>query len=1262
MTRSAIAVVGLAFRFPGDFADEQTFWQALKEGRDLVTAIDPGRWATDRLKHPKRSEPGRAKTFAAGVLSRIDEFDAEFFGISPREAAWLDPQQRLLLELAWESMENGGIAPSTLAGSDCSVFVGISGVDYGMRAMDDLSSMTAHSMTGNTLSVAANRLSYVFDLHGPSMAVDTACSSSLVALHHACNSLRMGESSMALVGGVNLLLHPYPFIGFTKASMLSSTGRCRAFDAAADGYVRAEGGAVFLLKPLDKALADGDVVHAVILATGANADGNRKTGLTIPSCRGQVELMRSVLLRSGLCADDIDYIEAHGTGTAVGDPIEAAAIGEVYGRPRSNGLPLPVGSVKTNLGHLEPASGMAGLAKAILTLKNRALAPSLHLVKPNPRIDFIGLNIEVVTSYRPLAESHQKKMVVGVNSFGFGGANAHVLLQEFRPQTAASLQPASLAAPLFLSAKTPKALKELAGRYAETLKQRSYAQYDIAYGAAFRRDRLKKRLVLKAGAAADMAAALGAFALGQRISEMVVEDALVQPGGVAFIYSGNGSQWLGMGRQLMLESVRFAELISGLDEPILARAGFSILEELEASAETSQLADTAVAQPLLFAIQVALTSMLRESGVQAQAVAGHSVGEVAAAWAAGALSLDQAIEVICARSAAQAKTGGTGRMAAAGISQEAAQAILKDEKLDTIEVAGINSPGNITLSGPLADLERFGLVLATRSIFFRLLDLDYAFHSCAMDPIKSDLIAQLAPLAPVCGDSVFVSTVTGEALTGTALDADYWWRNVRQPVQFAKAIAALADIGCRVFVEIGPHAILQRYISESLSAKDISGRVLTSLRHDDDSLARFEETVLRIHLLAEPLQLNCFFPIAGQPVLLPNYPWQRERHWHPRTSEANGEFDKLRIHPLLGWPLNGSDVAWENTLDPDTCTWLADHKVAGAMVLPGAAYVEMALAAARERFGGNHQEIEELDILAPIVFDGEHARTLRFELNSRDGGFQIRSRQRLSMDDWMLNAIGRLLGCPAVMLPPSTNHTAQAVGNVTVIDHDTHYRLTAALGLDYGPMFQGFELAQLQGQTLWANLALPQAVQDASDEYILHPALLDICFQSLVDFFQETIESGNGVPFLPVKVGRLRVFADAPIVQFRTYFKRRGLRTVLADFELLDATGQVVVALEGCRLRAASLQRKKPSEPTCWLSVPHLMPRPNDQLQTVLPSIPDLSNHLRARFLQAPSAPDRSTYFKDAQRIRLDRAKPRSEPVVGRARPVARDFYCKYLL
>jgi len=635
---SLVAIIGIAFRFPGDLSDEHSFWNALKEKRDLISQIPADRWAINELQHLKRSEPGRSITFSAGVLSRIDEFDAGFFGISPREAAWLDPQQRLLLELSWEAMENAGIPPSSMAGSDCAVYVGISSYDYGTRGLDDLASMTSHSMTGNTHAIAANRLSYVFDLHGPSIALDTACSSSFVALHQACNSIRNGEASAALVGGVNLLLHPSPFMGFTKASMLSADGRCKAFDASGDGYVRSEGGAVLLLKPLEKALADGDDIQAVILASGVNADGARKTGITIPSSEGQAELMREVLARSGLAASNVDFIEAHGTGTAVGDPIESAAIGMVYGQ--GSARPLPIGSVKANVGHLESASGMAGLVKAVLALKNRALPPALHFQTPNPRIDFRALNLELVTEYRVLTKEKGKSLVAGVNSFGFGGANAHVLLQEFLPRLSGDrpvIQDAS--PPLFLSARSEEALRAMAERYANLVDDRPVQDfYDIAYAAAFRRERMEKRLVLYSKSAKTAADRLRQYVRGEMPAQIFVEDNLSQSGEVAFVYSGNGAQWVGMGCSLLAESPRFAEILTEIDAAMLPGTGFSLLEELQAKRVGTGFDDTTVAQPLLFAIQVAVTTLLREQGVEPAAVAGHSVGEVAAAWAS-ALSI-----------------------------------------------------------------------------------------------------------------------------------------------------------------------------------------------------------------------------------------------------------------------------------------------------------------------------------------------------------------------------------------------------------------------------------------------------------------------------------------------------------------------------------------------------------------------------------------------------------------------------------------------
>lgn len=1221
-TSHPIAIIGAAFRFPGDLCDATEFWKALEEGRDLVTEIPQERWATDELRHSRRSEPGRSISFSAGVLSRIDEFDADFFGISPREAAWLDPQQRLLLELSWEAMENAGVVPSAIAGSDCAVYVGISSLDYGVRGIDDMASMGPHSMTGNTLSIAANRLSYVFDLRGPSLAVDTACSSSLVALHHACNSLRAGESSMALVGGVNLLLHPYPFVGFTKASMLSADGRCRPFDETGSGYVRSEGSAVLLLKPLENALRDGDEVQAVILASGVNADGARKTGITIPSSDGQAELMQEVLSRSGLGPGDVDFIEAHGTGTAVGDPIEAAAIGRVYGQARTQ--PLPIGSVKANLGHLESASGMAGLVKVMLALRNRALPPALHLRRPNPRIDFGALNLQTVTEYMPLTKAGGKPLVAGINSFGFGGANAHVLLQEFQTHAEGVDCGSGVAAipPLLLSARSDDALRAMAQRYADLLRGKSEEDLrDIVHAAALGRERLEKRLALYPDSAASAAERLQRYAQGELPHGLHVEEELPQGGGLAFVYSGNGAQWLGMGRALLAESPQFAALLAELDGSMRPHAGFSVIQQLQADESEGRLDDTSVAQPLLFAMQVAITCLLKEAGLRPRATTGHSVGEIAAAWAAGALSLPQAIQVICARSKAQAQTRGTGRMAALGMPQEAAREIIERLQVD-VEIAGINSHSSVTLSGGLDGLLRIQQAVESEGVFFRQLDLDYAFHSRQMDPIEDQLAQWLQGLEPVrAAQATFISTVTGDVLAGEALDADYWWRNVREPVLFAQAVDRAAALGCRVFIEIGPHAILQRYISETLALAGIKGRVLPTLRRNDDGPQRLQETALRAHLLAGTDQLTDLFTAPARHVQLPSYPWQRQRCWHPRTSEGASSFERRRVHPLLGWRLQGAQAAWENTLDAQVLPWLADHQVGAAIVYPGAAYAEMALAAAREWLRSPRCVVEQLDIVAPMVFDGEHGRTLWFSLDPRDGSFQIKSRQRLSSDEWTLHAAGRVREAAGRMPVPRIAKPAKPVRQ---LGHATHYRLAAELGLNYGPAFQGLEQVCVGNDRLEADVALPASLGQA--DYLLHPALLDVCFQTLVDFFAERIEAGQGIALLPVKMGYVEICAPGPATRLRSHLIRSSNRSVLADFELLDDADQLVATIRGGRFRAAHLKRQAPESIAQWRIVPWLKPHSSDGTSTALPATADLVAHADAAL--AALADQRQTWFR----------------------------------
>jgi len=1221
-----IAVVGIALRFPGRIEDEVAFWEVLRSGRCVVGEVGRDRWATDVLVHPRRSEPGRSITFAAGTLGDVSGFDAGFFGISPREAALMDPQQRLLLELSWEAMENAGLPPSRLRGSDCAVYVGISGLDYGVQVMDDLSAIGPHSMTGSTLSIAANRLSYFYDLRGPSVAVDTACSSSLVALHHACETLRTGTASTALVGGVNMLLHPYPFVGFTKASMLSASGLCRPFDAEGDGYVRAEGGAVLLLKPLDAALAEGCNIYGVILASGINADGSRKTGITIPSWEGQAELMRSVLRRSGLDAGDVDYVEAHGTGTPVGDPIEAKAIGDVYGKARRQGRPLPIGSVKSNLGHLEAASGMAGFMKALVVLRQHQVPPTLHLEKPNPNIDFAGLQLDAVTRTRGLARDDGSALVAGVNSFGFGGANAHVLLQEYRSTARRPPEPPAVPA-LVLSARSAQALRSLAGLYAEQLKAEPEALPAMAAAALYRRDRLDQLAAFPVGDVGTVIAGLEAFAAGETPAGVVTETAVKaeDPVRIAFLYTGNGSQWPGMGLRLLEEAPRFTALLDELDRRMAPVVGFSVRAVL-ADPDPQRFDDTAVAQPALFALQVVLTRMLREAGVEVHAVAGHSVGEVAAAWASGALDLDQAIRVIHLRSAAQARTRGQGRMAAAALSAEAAAELIAKGGHDRVEIAGINSPRDVTLSGPLDQLEALGRTVSAQGTFFRVLDLDYAFHSAAMDPVEADLVADLAGLAPgPASDALYFSTVTGDGLDGSRLGPAYWWDNVRLPVRFGQAVAAMADQGCRLFVEIGPHAILQRYVTTSLEGHG-GGRVFPLLRRGDDGLERVEKTAAALRLLVSPPAVQ----LAAVPsVALPTYPWQRERHWMPATSEGYGLMRREPVHPLLGWRLKEIAIGWENVLDPAKLPWLADHKVGQATVLPGAAFAEMALAAGREFFEGAPAEIEGLDIVYPIVFEGERGYSTRLVIGPRDGAFQILGRRRLTDDPWTVHAAGRLAKSAATPAPRSA---IEAPGPAaTVLSGAEHHALTQAVGLDYGPAFRGLERVATDGSRLEATIVPGFQAGAAEQGYLFHPAATDLCFQALVCFFAGRIAEGERTAFLPVRIGSFRQYAVAPVAAFRArLFTGESRRSARADFELLDAGGALVATMADCRFRAAPIEHAGTVAPTAsWRIGRRLAPLPAAEMDAPLPDTAALMAELAAWATAA--APQREAYHGEAR-------------------------------
>jgi phthiocerol/phenolphthiocerol synthesis type-I polyketide synthase C len=1163
MSDELIAIVGASCRFPGA-SDLEAFWQLLLAGSDAVSEVDAQRWSTRFYYHPNQAEPGKSYTWSAGLLSGVDLFEPAFFGISPREAAQMDPQQRLLLELVWHAIEDAGIPARKLAGNSTGVYIGGASTDYRDLRLGDPATGDQYSMTGGTLSILANRISYVFDLHGPSFTVDTACSSSLVALNAACEALREGRIASAIVGGVNLLLTPYPFLGFCRASMLSRRGRCFAFDERADGYVRGEGGGVVLLKPLAQALADGDPVRAVIRGTGVNSDG-RTIGLSMPSDAAQAGLIRSVCERAGVMPDDLAFFEMHGTGTPAGDPIEAAAVGQALGQVRRQ--PLPIGSVKTNIGHLEAASGMAGLIKTALALERGTLPPSLHCETPNPRIPFERLNLRLVRS----AETIDAGGCAGINSFGFGGTNGHaVLAAPPRRDTDRSSQDQA-PPPLVVSARTEASLRELARNWHQTLAGAPSEKVpSLLRAAARRRDHHPERLVVPGADQAEMLAALGDFAAGEQ-SAAVVGSAL-REGKLAFVFSGNGAQWPGMARSAYRTNAAFREAIAEADAALRPGLGWSIAELIDSGVEADRLVHADVAQPLLFAIQFGIVSVLRDLGIEASGYLGHSVGEIAAAWAAGALSLTDAATIVVARSRNQERTRGDGRMGALALGVFGARELL-DELGSPLEVGAINATHAVTVSGPSEAIDRLEAEARRRGVAFRALDLEFAFHSAAMDPIRGELLTDLAGLASSAPHTMLLSTVTGESVSGGQLDAEYWWHNIRSPVRFTDATAALVADGFRIFVEIGPNPVLQSYLHDAFRAAESQGRVLATLSRKQAEEDPFPALAAQCHVAGYDMTGAARFDGPADPRGLPLYPWQRERFWFDHTVEDANLADPPFEHPLLGFRQTGPVPFWLNHLDPEVLPWLADHAIEGVPVLPAAAMLEMALAAARaQRPGARILEVADVELRRPLPFDTGHARELRTMLGSDDSDWELSSRPRLSDEPPTTHAVARLVS--------GGDSAAEAVfleskSPLRVIEAAELYGTAARLGLNYGPRFRTVTRVEVLGPDEALAYLDPAVIGEPADLYLLHPALLDGALQAFLALLAGEATELRDVSFLPWRFGRVRIAAPfgREAGRARLRVTRIGTRSASADIALFDMAGEMVAELTECWFRRVELSR-----------------------------------------------------------------------------------------
>lgn len=969
-----VAIIGIGCRFPGADSPEN-YWKLLAEGRDAI--------------RPAPDRNGLSANFRGGYLDGVDLFEPEFFGISGREAELMDPQQRLLAEVAWEALEYAGISPHGLAGSKTAVVVGISNLDYARLRPDGPSATDPHFATGNALSIAASRFSYVLDLRGPSWAVDTACSSSLVAVHQACRSLLAGECDLALAGGVNLILAPQLSAAFSNAGMLSPDGRCKTFDEGADGYVRGEGAGVVVLKRLEDAERDGDNILAVIRGSAVNQDG-RSNGLTAPNGPAQQAAVRDALRVAGLGAHELDYVEAHGTGTALGDPIEMNSLAAVLSKGRREGQTCWVGSVKTNIGHLESAAGIAGLIKVVLALMNEAIPPHLQLRRLNPHIALDGTGIRIPTTLQPWRRG--RKRLAGVSSFGFGGTNAHVIVEEGPMPEAAPEAQGRQVELLVLSARTPSSVQTLAGEYASFLRSHPEVSLaDFAYTTGVGRSHFPCRL------------AVVAATTGEAIARLESSRGSAGPARaprIAFLFTGQGSQYAGMGRQLFDTHAGFRQTLERCDELLRGHLQRPLLEVL--FSEDGEIDETVYAQPALFALEYALAGVWREWGVRPAAVLGHSVGEYAAACFAGVFGLEDGLRMIAERGRHMQMLPRMGAMLSVFADEKTcAEAVWPDS--DSVGVAAVNGPRHVVLSGDSKALERIEAALAGRGIVTKRLKVSHAFHSPLMKPIVEQFGRVAAEVEYRTSALDVISCVTGAKAVDELATPDYWREQILAPVRFDKAMASLGAAGVDVFVEIGPRAVLTTMAQDCLA--DSSRAWLASLEAGGQNWRSMLEALGKLYTLGVEVHWRAVHDRPKQrPLPLPTYPFERRSYWlaeeeQPSVSTATAL--RANSHPLLGRRLDemahlpGTHV-WELPLDVSAARLLEGHRVLGSTVVPYSAYVEMALTTAREVCRRQFYELDDLALHQALFLSKDRPRVIQVVLNELGDGnlsFKVFSRE-----------------------------------------------------------------------------------------------------------------------------------------------------------------------------------------------------------------------------------------------------------------------------
>ena len=1196
----AVAIIGYACRFPGA-RDEDAFWDLLCEGRDAIREVPADRWDVNRYYDQDPKAPGKMFVREGGFLEDVDRFDAQFFGVSPREAIKMDPQHRLLLETAWHALENAHQPPDRLKGTKTGVFVGISGNDYirTIGASMDWGEVDAYFAPGNALSIAAGRLSYMFGFEGPCLALDTACSSSLAAVHIACNAVRAGKARLALAGGVNLVLAPEINISLCKIGALAPDGRCKTFDASANGYVRSEGCGIVVLKRLDDARADGDRILGVVRASSMNHDG-RSSGLTVPNGAAQEALFREVLAESGVGAGEIQYVEAHGTGTPLGDPIEMQSIASVYGGGARADGPLIVGSVKTNIGHLEAAAGIAGLIKVVQSMEHGKVPPHIHFQQPSPYVDWPRIGVRIPTRLEEWPAGNRR--LAAVSSFGFSGTNVHCIVEGQSADSAARAEtPERPLHVLCLSAKSEPALLEHARNVSASLKNHPDSDLpDVCFSLNAGRTHFSQRLAVLGRTVSEAAARLDALSNGARRTDSM-RPGPVSPPGIAFLFTGHGSQYAGMGRQLFDTQPTFRRAIeegAAVLDGVLDKSLVSAL--YPPKGRRSLVSHPLYAQPALFLLEYALVRLWESWGIRPSMVAGHSLGECAAACTAGVFSLESALKLVTERARLMQKIPrDSGGMLAVAADVATVTDVLRPYA-DVMGVAAINSPHDTVVSGLLQPLDQLSSEFELRGIRTRKLNVPYAFHSSLLDLVGDDFMRVARSIDYATPRLPIVSAVTGGFMSDALATPEYWARQLLMPVKFTDSMRTLAATDCSIFLEIGPHPTLTTLAQQTLGSGEGDRVWLYSLRRRADDWQEMLRTLSQLYLQGADCDWKGFDRDYGRRwVPVANYPFQRERFW-PRLSSSPGletplarpdrradELDHGDL--LLGRRLRSpalQDIVFENRFSTEHPAFLADHKIFSMVVVPGASHLAMALAAASHV--GVEGRVELTDVTFPegmILGQGE-SRLIQLLLSPvQDAAhdFRVVSAREEEAQSWLIHCTGRLVrkegGGPALSSGDALEAGVVKRESVATIqqrctDHlpntDMFYRLLAQHGIELGANFQWVqEIWRRPGEAL-GRLRPAQPV-DGVSAFRMHPGWIDACFQLLTVTL--TKSPADFATHLPISVGRFVLYArpesSAWIHVTLRPKQEEDDGSFESDIEILSESGSVVAAIDRFRVRRA---------------------------------------------------------------------------------------------